>query len=189
MMEVMKKKPSLLVLASFFKISFIGLILSPLLHAKGVDIESIIKGECGSSVTLIKKSMLLTNKQAKAIEAKAHMKLHSKIVRLYLANKEGQTYCYGIVLSRKVRTKKAAVLYMIAQTGTIKAIEILAFTEPPEFKPKEKWINNLKGKNLNDPLRVGRDVPTISGATLSARNVTEGARLALAIFDIAIKGK
>lgn len=188
-MEVMKKRPSLLVLASFFKISFIGLILSPLLHAKGIDIESIIKGECGSSVTLIKKSMLLTKKQAKAIEAKAHMKLHSKIVRLYLANKEGQTYCYGIVLSRKVRTKKAAVLYMIDQTGTIKAIEILAFTEPPEFKPKEKWINNLKGKNLNHPLRVGRDVPTISGATLSARNVTEGARLALAIFDIAIKGK
>jgi hypothetical protein len=188
-MEAMKRKPSLSVLASFFKISFIGLILSPLLYAKGVDIESIIKGECGSSVKIIKKSMLLTHKQAKAIEAKAHMKLHSKIIRLYLANKEEQTYCYGIVLSRKVRTKKAAVLYMIDPKGIIKAIEILAFTEPPEFQPKEKWISNLKGKKLDDPLRVGRDVPTISGATLSARNITEGARLALAIFDVAIKGK
>lgn len=188
-MVVMKKRHSLSVLASFFKISFIGLILSPLLYAKGVDIESIIKGECGSSVTLIKKSILLTKKEAKAIEAKAHMKLHSKIIRLYLANKDGKTSCYGIVLSRKVRTKKAAVLYMIDPKGTIKAIEILAFTEPPEFKPKEKWISNLEGKNLDDPLRVGRDVPTISGATLSARNITEGARLALAIFNIAIKGK
>jgi len=188
-MEVMKKRHSLSVLASFFKISFIGLILSPLLYAKGVDIESIVKGECGSSVILIKKSILLTQKEAKAIEAKAHMKLHSKIIRLYLANRGEKIVCYGVILSRKVRTKKSAVLYMIDPKGTIKAIEILAFSEPPEFKPKEKWIKTLKGKKINDPLRVNRDIPTISGATLSARNVTEGARLALAIFDIAIKGK
>jgi len=175
-------------LASFFKISFIGLILSPLLHAKGVDIESIIKGECGSSVTLIKKSMLLTNKQAKAIEAKAHMKLHSKIVRLYLAKRDETTNCYGVVLSRKVRTKKAATLYIIDPKGKLQAIEILAFGEPPEFQSKTQWLNHLQGKTLQSPLRVGRDIPTISGATLSARNVTEGARLALAIFDIALKG-
>jgi len=175
-------------LVSFFKIGIIGLIFSPLLYAKGVDIEAILKGACGSDVSVVKQSLLLSKTQAKAIEGKAHMKLPSKIVRLYLAKKEGETNCYGVVLSRKVRTKKAAVLYMIDPKGTIKAIEILAFGEPPEFQPKAKWLNHLQGKNLNDPLRVGRDVPTVSGATLSARNVTEGARLALAIFDVALKG-
>jgi len=78
---------------------------------------------------------------------------------------------------------------MIDPKGKIKAIEILAFNEPSEFKPKKKWINTLKGKNINDPLRINQDIHTISGATLSARNVAEGARIALAIFDTVIKGK
>jgi len=188
MMEATKRKRSLLALASSFKMGLMGLILSPLLYAKGVDIEAILKGTCGNDVTVVKKSLLLSNRDAKAIEDKAHMKLPSKIVRLYLAKRDETINCYGVVLSRKVRTKKAATLYIIDPKGKLQAIEILAFGEPPEFQPKTQWLNHLQGKTLQSPLRVGRDIPTISGATLSARNVTEGARLALAIVDIALKG-
>lgn len=163
--------------------------MSPILYAKGVDLKTIIKMECGDNITLTKKSILLTNKEAKTVELKARKKLHSKIIRIYLINRAKKIVCYGIILTRRVRTKKSAILYMIDPKGKIKAIEILAFNEPSEFKPKKKWINTLKGKNINDPLRINQDIHTISGATLSARNVAEGARIALAIFDTVIKGK
>lgn len=177
--------------ASFSKALFISaflwLMTNISANAKGVDIKEIIRSICPKTTSIEKKTLLLSKEQAKAIMDKAHMKLPSKIVRLYLAKNGTSTLCYGIILSRKVRTKKAAILYMISPEGTIQTIEILAFAEPPEFIPKREWMLQFRGKSISDPLRVGRDIPTITGATLSARNVTDGARLALAIFDIIIR--
>jgi len=42
-------------------------------------------------------------------------------------------------------------------------------------------------KNINDTIRVGKDIPTITGATLSARGYANGARLALALFKVLYK--
>jgi len=87
-------------LVSYSKISLIGLILSPILYAKGVDLKTIIKMECGDNITLTKKSILLTNKEAKTVELKARKKLHSKIIRIYLINRAKKIVCYGIILTR-----------------------------------------------------------------------------------------
>ena len=75
---------------------------------------------------------------------------------------------------------------MITPKGEISAIEIVAFNEPPEYMPQHSYLDQFQGKNADDTLRVGKDIPTISGATLSARNVTDGARLALAVFGAVI---
>jgi len=36
-------------------------------------------------------------------------------------------------------------------------------------------------------LTVGKDIPTISGSTLSARSITEAARVARAIYETVLK--
>ncbi len=117
------------------------------------------------------------------------MKKGGKIFRTFRVNKDDKTIAYAILISRVVRTKDAAILYMISPEGIIEGVEVIAFNEPPEFTPSRNYVDQFKGKTANDTLRVGKDIPTVTGATMGARNVTDGARLALAVFDMVFKAK
>lgn len=142
----------------------------------------------GETSVVTKKNYLLTKAQATQVTKTAKLKLTTKIYRVYTAAVNDEPVGYGVLITRKVRQKDASVLYMMTPGGSITAVEIIAFNEPPEYMPQNTYLEQFKGKDVNDTLHVGKDVPAVSGATLSARNVTDGARLALAIFDTVVKG-
>ena len=141
----------------------------------------------GNDVEIEKKNVLLTIDKAEAVYKQAQMKTGSKIFRTFTVTKEDKPLAYAILISRVVRTKDAAVLYMISPEGVIDAVEVIAFNEPPEYTPTKAYVEQFKGKSSKDTLRVGKDIPTVTGATMGARNVTDGARLALAVFDLLFK--
>ncbi len=143
----------------------------------------------GKDVKIKKKNVLLTIDKAETVYKQAKMKKGGKIFRTFRVNKDDKTIAYAILISRIVRTKDAAILYMISPEGVIEGVEVIAFNEPPEFTPSRNYIDQFKGKTTKDTLRVGKDIPTVTGATMGARNVTDGARLALAVFDMIFKAK
>ena len=143
----------------------------------------------GDDVQVEKKNVLLTIAKAEVVYKQAEMKKGGKIFRTFKVIKKEKVIAYAILVSRPVRTKDAAILYMISPTGVIENVEVVAFNEPPEFTPSRQYIDQFKGKTNQDTLRVGKDIPTVTGATMGARNVTDGARLALAVFDMLFKAK
>ncbi len=143
----------------------------------------------GKEVKIEKKNVLLTIDKAEIVYKQAKMKKGSKIFRTYRITKDNKPVAYGVLISRVVRSKDAAILYMISPEGVIDAVEVIAFNEPPEFTPSKSYVDQFKGKSTKDTLRVGKDIPTVTGATMGARNVTDGARLALAVFDMLFKEK
>lgn len=146
-----------------------------------------MKQTFGEGVSIAKKSLLLSRDQAAAVTEKAKMKLSTKIYRAF-ALREGDTLRgYALLMNEKVRSKNAAVLYMIDTKGALKAIEIVAFNEPPEYIPSQTWLDQFKNKDAAQQLRVGKDIPTITGATMSARNIADGSRVALAIYETVLK--
>ena len=94
---------------------------------------------------------------------------------------------YGVLITRKMRTKKATVLYVFDKAGKLKFSEIMAFGEPPEFKPNQQWMGQFQNASASTKLTMGKDIPTISGSTLSARGISEGARIARAIYQVILK--
>jgi Na+-translocating ferredoxin:NAD+ oxidoreductase RnfG subunit len=143
----------------------------------------------GNDVKIVKKNVLLSLEKAEVVYKQAKMKKGSKIFRTFTITKDAKPVAYGILISRVVRTKDAAILYMISPEGIIEGVEVIAFNEPPEFTPTKNYVDQFKGKTANDTLRVGKDIPTVTGATMGARNVTDGARLALAVFDMLFRAK
>ena len=143
----------------------------------------------GNDVKIEKKNVLLTIAKADIVYKQAQMKKGSKIFRTFKVKKEDHIIAYAILISRVVRSKDAAILYMISPEGIIESVEVIAFNEPPEFTPSKQYVSQFKGKTNQDTLRVGKDIPTVTGATMGARNVTDGARLALAVFDMLFKAK
>ena len=80
-------------------------------------------------------------------------------------------------------------LYIISKDSILKSIEIIAFNEPAEYIPSKTWISQFENVDTSKRLRVGKEIPTITGATMSARSIVDGSRIALAFYDEMLKGK
>lgn len=155
-----------------------GVLISP---------QDAILQDYGPNMTIKKKSLLLNKAQAKQVSTQAKAKLTTRIFRTFSIDDDEKRVGHAVLLNGKVRTKNAAVLYLIDTNGTIRAVEIVAFNEPPEYIPASGWIEQFKGKSVKDELRVDRDIPTITGATMSARNIADGARVALALYETVLR--
>ena len=134
-----------------------------------------------------KNNILLTTDEAKSVSKLAKSKLKTKIYKTFRATKDGELLGWGILVLHKVRSKDTAILSIISPNGTLKTIEIIAFNEPIEYLPSKSWIEVLNNKTLNPDLALGKDIPSITAATMSARAATMSARIALSIFEIKFK--
>ncbi len=150
------------------------------------DVESIIKENYIKDVSIERDKIILSKKELNSIKQMAKLPVKSKLYRYYKVKSEDKIVAYAILITQKVRTKKATVLYFI-ENEAVKFIEILSFLEPREYIPKDTWMSQFDDKNLTSPFKVGRDIPTISGATMSARSITDGARVAIALYRIKLK--
>ena len=136
-----------------------------------------------------KKNIMLSNDEAKRVSKSAKAKLKSKIFRVFKAVKGKKVLGYGVLVNKKVRSKNAVVLYMIDENSVLKSIEIIAFNEPTEYIPSKTWISQFENIDTNKRLRVNNDIPTITGATMSARSIVDGSRVAFAFYEEILKGK
>jgi Na+-translocating ferredoxin:NAD+ oxidoreductase RnfG subunit len=86
-----------------------------------------------------------------------------------------------------VRTLPEAFLVVLTPAGSVRALRVLAFHEPLEYKPDDRWYEQFENVSQDQALRLGRDVHGIVGATLSARATTRGVRRALALYEVVIQ--
>jgi hypothetical protein len=167
---------------------FFGILLSQSSVAKAnTSVESVIKSSFTGVSTIDPKQIILTKKQFSQVKSSAKAAVRTKIYRYYDIKSDTKRLGYAVLIVRKVRAKKATVLYAFDNSGTLRFTEIMAFGEPPEYIPSKTWMSQLQNQDKSTTLTVGKDIPTISGSTLSARSITEGARVARAIYEIILK--
>lgn len=78
---------------------------------------------------------------------------------------------------------------MITRESVLKGIEIIAFNEPVEYLPSKEWNSQFQNIPTTKMLRLSKEIPTITGATLSARSVTDSSRVAFAFYNEVLKEK
>ena len=93
---------------------------------------------------------------------------------------------YAHIDVHTVRTHPAALMVVLGPEGDVRSVRILAFHEPLDYLPSEKWYAQFAGKTAQDRLRVGSDVHGVVNATLSTRVATDGIRRALAYHTVLI---
>ncbi len=167
----------------------IYILLATLAHGKILvsPIEAM-KENYSKEAVVSKKNILLPNTKFQNIQKNARVKLNTKIYRIFTATKDEKVLGYGILINRKVRSKNVVVLYFISK-DILQGIEIIAFNEPVEYLPMKSWNEQFMNIPTNKTLQLNRDIPSISGATLSAKSVIDGSRLAFALYNELLKGK
>jgi Na+-translocating ferredoxin:NAD+ oxidoreductase RnfG subunit len=132
---------------------------------------------------------VLRDDQVDAIEALSHCQLDTKLVKVYTGYRGSDVLGYAFIDVHNVRTLPEAFLVVLGPKGDVRTLRVLAFHEPLEYKPSDRWYTQFEEKTLDSQLRVGRDVHGIVGATLSARATTRGVRRALALYEVVVQSR
>ncbi len=136
-----------------------------------------------------KREIFLTEKQAREIESLSRSGLSTRLYIVYEGFKGNTSLGYAIIDTHELRTKTETVMFVINPDGTLRQAEILAFFEPPEYMPGNNWIELFYGKSIRDSLKPGKDIPNITGATITSTSLAQTIRQVLAIVRVAIAGR
>jgi hypothetical protein len=143
--------------------------------APGKD-EAVVRALFPGTGQVEAKDVLLGDDAVARIERLARARVKERLVTFYTASKDGRALGYAVIHSHVVRTKRETFAIAFEPDGRIRKISILAFLEPEEYRPSERWLRQFDGKGPQDRLAVGDDIAPISGATLSARGIAEESR-------------
>ncbi len=134
-------------------------------------------------------TFILDDEQVARIESLAKCDLDSKLVKIYTGKRDGKVIGYALIDIHNVRTLPEAFMVVLNPEGEVRSLRVLAFHEPLEYKPTNRWYQQFDNRSIEAPLRVGGDIHGVVGATLSTRATTRGVRRALAYYEVLLQGK
>ena len=89
----------------------------------------------------------------------------------------------GYAVVRNVKGKDQPITFLVAVDpgDHLKDVDILVYREPYGGEVAyDSWRKQFRGKTTQDPMEVGKDIRSISGATISVNSVTVAVRKAVA---------
>ncbi len=133
------------------------------------------------------KTWLLDDHELAAIQELAKAGLDTRLVTIYTGYRDDELLGYALIDIHTVRTLPEAFLIVMSPTGEVEGLRLLAFYEPQEYAPQVKWLAQFNERPLAPGLRLHGEIDGISGATLTARAVTDGVRRALATYRVLLE--
>ncbi|MGZ4977966.1 MAG: FMN-binding protein [Methylobacter sp.] len=124
--------------------------------------------------------------QIAKIEELAKTKLESGLFTFYVGKNQGRILGYAAIETVTVRTKPETLLIVLTADGELRNVTTLAFHEPPEYQPPERWFEQLYKRPLTE-MDFNKGIDGISGATLSTRAAVSSVRKVMAIYQVLVK--
>ena len=139
--------------------------------------------------TFTEQNFLLTKDQLKAIKKQSGVRQRDPSPPIWRVASGGTLLGWFFV--DEVIGKHEFITYALAVSpqGSVLGLDILSYRETHGGEVREAdWRAHFQGKTLDDPLKLGKDVPNISGATLSCRNLVDGVKRLLVIREMILDG-
>lgn len=130
-------------------------------------------------------TLKLDDAQKERIKAASGLRQRWDTQKVWRAERDGQLLGWFIV--DDVIGKHDFITYAVAVSpdGHVLGMEVMEYRETHGGQIREaSWRKTLVGKTLADPFKLDEDVPNITGATLSCRNVMDGVKRLLAIHKL-----
>lgn len=130
----------------------------------------------------------LNDEQRERIKAASGLRQRWDEQKVWRAETDGKLQ--GWLIVDEVIGKHEFITYAtaISPEGKVLGVEIMSYRETHGGQVREPaWRRYFVGKTLADPFKLDEDVPNISGATLSCRNVLDGVKRLLAIHKLFLR--
>ncbi|MFW5947951.1 MAG: FMN-binding protein, partial [Gemmatimonadota bacterium] len=110
--------------------------------------------------------------------------LEQGVITYYAGTRDGRPAGVAYFDAHRVRTKSEVVMVVVDRDARVRRVDVLKFTEPPEYRAPDAWIRQLHDRALGPSLAVGEAVGNLTGATLTARAMTRAVRRVLALHAV-----
>lgn len=147
--------------------------------------ESVIKSVMGNDADISFSKYSIPKEHKETIEKTVRQKFYGD--HLYLFKIKTKNKLDGFALLDNVYGKSMPITFLVIfnKKGEIISSDIIKYREPiGGAVSNKKWNGQFSGKNSNSGYSVGKDISTISGATISVHSVSAGIRKLAMIADI-----
>jgi len=120
------------------------------------------------------------------------MREASSVSLPFVGNRIWKTADGGWYVVDEVVGKHETITYAVGinTDGSVKRVEILEYKESYGYEVAEaKWLQQFVGKTQSAPLKLGKDIDNIAGATLSSKHLSDGVKRVLVMHALALKGR
>jgi Na+-translocating ferredoxin:NAD+ oxidoreductase RnfG subunit len=167
----------------------LAVLVAPAYAVEYLTVEQAQAQLFAGARVFVQHDVTLSDEQRDAIKERAGVRQRSAKQAVWSAQREGESL--GWFIADEVIGKHEFITYAVAISpqGSVLGIEIMSYRETHGGQVRDAdWRNEFAGKTLADPLKLGKDIPNISGATLSCRNVTDGVKRLLVLHDLVLRG-
>lgn len=126
-----------------------------------------------------RRTAYLTEEEAKEASERGRVKVDSRVWHYY----EGEDG-YAYFETHVVRTMPETFMAVVGKDGALKFVEVLAFSEPDDYLPRPRWLEQFQGRRLDGDLFVRRAIRNVTGASLTSQALTDGIRRVLAVHAV-----
>lgn len=127
-----------------------------------------------------RRTAYLDEDQLARIEEETGQAPQSTIVTYYVGRADGRPLGVAYFDVHRVRTLPEVLMIVVDPAARVERIEVLRFSEPPEYQAPAGWLERFEDRPLVDLARKNA-VAGMTGATLTSRAVAEAVRRTLAL--------
>lgn len=136
-----------------------------------------------------KMTHVLSLEEAREVEKLSGSALESRLVTLYNAWRGDELLGHVHIDVHTVRTRPEGLMIVLDPQGRVVQVRVLAFQEPLDYMPVQRWYELFVGKTRQDRLRVGYDIDGVTGATLTTRATADAVKRMFAYHKVLLAGK
>lgn len=114
-----------------------------------------------------------------------HLKDVSSVTLPFQGNQVWRAADGGWFVVDQVVGKHEMITYAVGieANGSVRKVEILEYRETYGYEvAADAWLRQFVGKSADSPIKLGKDVENISGATLSSKHLTDGVKRVMALY-------
>jgi hypothetical protein len=106
------------------------------------------------------------------------------VVTHYVGTVNGEALGVAYFDAHRVRTLPEVLMVVVSPGGTVERIEVLKFSEPPEYRAPKGWLAQFDDEGLSDEVSLKAGIVNMTGASLTSQAITNAVRRILALHEV-----
>ncbi|MFQ5694851.1 MAG: FMN-binding protein [Terriglobia bacterium] len=103
----------------------------------------------------------------------------------FIARRGGEVIGYAVICEEIGKHRPITFIVAATPEMKVKDVAVMMYREPIGSEIRYGgFLEQFRGKDLEDPIRMHRDIRNISGATLSVQAMSRGVRKGLAVLQL-----
>ena len=125
-----------------------------------------------------------TFEERRRIEERLGWRVPEPSFRFYVGEKSGAVQGYALVMDEIGKERPITFMVKVDPDGRVEDVSVMVYRESIGSEVKRSgFLKQFRGKSGSDRLRVGREIGSITGASLSCRAIAAGVKKAVVLAD------